>query len=298
MEWQEAMEEFKQYLKLERGFSTNSVISYTFDVQRLVETLQSPAPSPSSINTLEVQSCLYELSKTHSPRTQARMISGLRHFFQFLILNGQRNDNPLDLMESPRLGRKLPSTLSTAQIDAMIQAIDLNEYGGLRNNAMVEVLYSCGLRVSELIALRLSDLFFKEDFIKILGKGNKERLVPIPQYAQDQINNYIKRARNLQPIKKGFEDFLFLNNRGSTLTRSMVFEIVKVLATKANIKQKVSPHVFRHSFATHLLENGADLRSIQMMLGHESITTTEIYMHLDKTHLREQLIKHHPRSRA
>ena len=200
------------------------------------------------------------------------------------------------MIESPRLGRKLPSTLSTSQIDAMLKAIDLNEYGGLRNNAMIELLYSCGLRVSELIALRLSDLFFKEDFIKILGKGNKERLVPIPEYTQEQINNYIKDVRGLQTIKKGFEDVLFLNNRGSALTRAMVFQVVKVLAMKANIKQKVSPHIFRHSFATHLLENGADLRSIQMMLGHESITTTEIYMHLDKTHLREQLIKHHPRA--
>ena len=296
MEWDDALDEFKQYLKLERGFSKHSITSYSFDIQRLIETLDPPAPNPSLIDASAVQSCLYEISKTHSPRTQARMISGLRHFFQFIILNGQRSDNPLDLIESPRLGRKLPSTLSTSQIDAMLKAIDLNEYGGLRNNAMIELLYSCGLRVSELIALRLSDLFFKEDFIKILGKGNKERLVPIPEYTKEQITNYIKGARGFQTIKKGFEDVLFLNNRGSSLTRAMVFQVVKVLAMKANIKQKVSPHIFRHSFATHLLENGADLRSIQMMLGHESITTTEIYMHLDKTHLREQLIKHHPRA--
>ena len=296
MDWQGALENFKYYLKLERGFSKYSIASYSSDIKRLVDSLHDTTPEPCHITSSEIQSCLYEISKTHSPRTQARMISGLRHFFQFLILNEFRKDNPLDLIESPRLGRKLPTTLSTAQIDAMINKIDVSQSNGLRNKAIIELFYSCGLRVGELVSLRLSDLFFKEDFIKVLGKGNKERLIPIPKYTQNQIDNYRHGPRQQYPIKKGFEDILFLNNRGTSLTRSMVFEIVKTLAIKANIKQRVSPHTFRHSFATHLLENGADLRSIQMMLGHESITTTEIYMHLDKTHLRDQLIKHHPRA--
>ncbi len=296
MEWQTALIDFKQYLILERGFSKHSIMSYSSDVERLTAILNNPIPSPEQIDTATIQVCLYQISKSHSPRTQARMISGLRHFFQFLVLNKVRRDNPIDLIESPKLGRKLPSTLSTTQIDGMLDQIDLSSISGPRNNAIIETLYSCGLRVSELISLKLSDLFFKEDFIKVLGKGNKERLVPIPQLTQDQINHYIYGTRQTQKKTKGNEDILFLNNRGKALTRAMVFQIVKDLAVKANITPQVSPHTFRHSFATHLLENGADLRSIQMMLGHESITTTEIYLHLDKTHLKAQLLNHHPRA--
>ena len=229
-------------------------------------------------------------------RSQARIISGLKSFFNYLIFEDYRETNPLELIESPRIGRKLPDTLTTKEIDLLINVIDLSHPQGERNRAIIETLYSCGLRVSELTELKISDLFFEEDFIKVTGKGNKQRFVPISELTKKYINTYKNHIRiHLTPLKDDV-DILFLNRRGKKLTRAMIFTIVKTLTKQANIQKKISPHTFRHSFATHLLENGADLRSIQQMLGHESITTTEIYMHVDRSHLKEVLDNFHPRS--
>jgi integrase/recombinase XerD len=230
-----------------------------------------------------------------NPRSQSRLISGLKSFFNYLIFEDYRNDTPLELIEVPKTGRKLPDTLSTIEIDSLIQAIDLSTPEGERNKAMLETLYSCGLRVSELISLKLSDLFFEEGFIKITGKGNKQRFVPVGKSTIKIVTSYVNQVRVHLTIQKSFEDTLFLNRRGRQLTRAMVFTIIKNLAIKINLNKTISPHTFRHSFATHLLENGADLRSIQLMLGHESITTTEVYMHLDRKFLSEVLNNYHPR---
>ncbi len=229
-------------------------------------------------------------------RSRARLISGLRSFFNFLVFEGYREDNPLDLIETPKTGRKLPEVLSTAEINRMIEAIDLTKAEGERNRAIIETLYGCGLRVSELLSLKLSDLFFEEGFIKVTGKGDKQRFVPIANFTQKFIEIYKNEVRPHQPIQRNASDTLFLNRRGNQLTRAMIFTLVRQLAKKANIQKKVSPHTFRHSFATHLLENGADLRAIQQMLGHESITTTEVYMHIDRKHLREVIKDFHPRA--
>jgi integrase/recombinase XerD len=230
-----------------------------------------------------------------NPRSRARIISGLKSFFNYLLFEDYRKASPMELIEVPKTGRKLPDTLSTAEIDSLIGAIDLGSNEGERNRAMLETLYSCGLRVSELVSLKISDLFFEEGFIKITGKGNKQRFVPVGAYTQKYINLYANEIRSLQEIKKGHEDTLFLNRRGRGLTRAMIFTIIKTLAVKTGITKTISPHTFRHSFATHLLENGADLRSIQLMLGHESITTTEVYMHLDRKFLNKVLNTYHPR---
>ena len=230
-----------------------------------------------------------------APRSQARMISGLRNFFDYLVFEDLRKENPTDLLESPKIGRKLPDTLSEAEINQIISVIDLSKPEGERNRAMLETMYSCGLRVSEMIGLRISDLFFDEGFIKVIGKGNKQRFVPINNYMIKLIETYKDLIRSGIKTQKGFEDTLFLNRRGKQISRNMVFMILKDHAQKAGISKTVSPHTLRHSFATHLLENGADLRAIQQMLGHESITTTEIYMHLDKSHLKQVVEKFHPR---
>jgi integrase/recombinase XerD len=235
------------------------------------------------------------MAKEVNARSQARIISGLKSFFSYLIFEDYRTDNPMELIESPRLGRKLPDTLSIDEIDDLILAIDLTSNEGERNRAMLETLYGCGLRVSELVGLKISDLFFEEGFIKIHGKGNKERFVPIGELAQKYITIYKETIRVHMPIQKGFEDTLFLNRRGRQLTRAMIFTIINNLADLIELNKKISPHTFRHSFATHLLENGADLRSIQLMLGHESITTTEIYVHLDRKHLTQIMNTFHPR---
>jgi integrase/recombinase XerD len=219
----------------------------------------------------------------------------LKSFFSYLIFEDYRKDNPLELIESPRIGRKLPDTLSTKEIDDLIAAIDLSTAEGERNRTILETLYSCGLRVSELVGLKISDLFFEEGFLKITGKGNKQRFVPISMHTQRYIEMYKSTIRNHLAIQKGHEDTLFLNRRGRQLTRAMIFTIIKDLTVKINLNKKISPHTFRHSYATHLLENGADLRSIQLLLGHESITTTEIYVHLDRSHLTQILNKFHPR---
>ena len=297
MTWQAALNDYINYLKIERGLSTNSIKSYRYDVEKLMEYLEANSikVSPIKVESDIVKKFIYEAAKEMNERSQARLISGLRSFFSYLIFEDYRDVNPLDLIESPKIGRKLPDTLSLDDIDRMVGAIDLSKPQGTRNKAILETLYSCGLRVSELIELKLSNLFFKEGFIKVVGKGSKERFVPIAPHTQRLINLYITEIHNHQDVKKGHEDTVFLNRNGRGLTRAMIFTIVKQLAIKINLGKTVSPHTFRHSFATHLLENGADLRAIQQMLGHESISTTEIYMHLDQSHLREVVNKFHPR---
>ena len=297
MKWQQALTDYQHYLRIERGLSLNSIENYSYDIVKLIHYLEEAKIkiSPLQISEERIQDFIYQVSKTMSARSQSRIISGLRSFFDYLVFEDYRKDNPLELIESPKIGRKLPDTLSTEEIDRLIESIDLSHPQGERNRCILETLYSCGLRVSELITLKLSDLYFDEGFIRVVGKGDKQRLVPISPLTVKYINLYIDQIRVHLPIQKGFEDTLFLNRRGKQLTRAMIFTIVKQTAVKAGVKKKISPHTFRHSFATHLLENGADLRSIQQMLGHESIITTEIYMHLDRTHLKEVLEKFHPR---
>ncbi|MBE8728013.1 site-specific tyrosine recombinase XerD [Flavobacterium hungaricum] len=297
MNWSRYIKDYQSYLRIERGLSKNTIENYGFDIERLclfLETNQIEV-SPVKITDETVQEFIYTVSKEVNPRSQARIISGLKSFFNYLVFEDYRNDNPLELIESPKTGRKLPDTLVVEEIDALIEAIDLSTNEGERNRAMLETLYGCGLRVSELISLKISDLFFEEGFIKITGKGNKERFVPIGRLTQKYIELYKNEIRPNVNVKKGCEDTLFLNRRGNQLTRAMIFTIIKDLAVKIGLKKNISPHTLRHSFATHLLENGADLRSIQLMLGHESITTTEIYVHLDRRFLKEIMNSFHPR---
>lgn len=297
MNWNPYIKSYQSYLKIERSLSQNTVNSYCFDIERLLLFLQTNTIdiSPLKISAEIVQQFIYEVAKEVNPRSQARIISGLKSFFSYLIFEDYRVDNPLELIESPRLGRKLPDTLSVEEIDNLIDAVDLSSKEGERNRAMLETLYGCGLRVSELVELKISDLFFEEGFIKITGKGNKQRFVPIAEVTEKYISIYKDQVRCHQQIQKEDSDTLFLNRRGKKLTRAMIFTIIKRLAVDINLQKTISPHTFRHSFATHLLENGADLRSIQMMLGHESITTTEIYVHLDRKHLNEVVNNFHPR---
>ena len=295
--WQSYIKEYQNYLRLERGLSKNTIENYTFDIEKLVLFLHQHEiqVSPISITEETVQQFIYEISSKVNARSQSRIISGLKSFFNYLVFEDYRKDTPLELIEVPKTGRKLPDTLATEEIDALISAIDLSTPEGERNRAMLETLYGCGLRVSELVGLKISDLFFEEGFIKIHGKGNKERFVPIGELAQKYITIYKETIRVHMPIQKGFEDTLFLNRRGRQLTRAMIFTIINNLADLIELNKKISPHTFRHSFATHLLENGADLRSIQLMLGHESITTTEIYVHLDRKFLKQVMDSYHPR---
>jgi len=297
MTWHQALSDFKNYLLLERGLAENSVFNYSLDIKKLINYLEanSIAISPEKISEEMLQQFIYEVAKVVNARSQSRIISGLKSFFIYLIFEGYRENNPMELIESPKIGRKLPDTLSIDEIDNLVNSVDLSTKEGERNQAIIETLYGCGLRVSELIDLKLSDLFFKEGFIKVTGKGNKQRFVPIGEVTQQYISGYIRNSRTLVPLKKKASDVLFLNRRGNILTRAMIFTIVKNLAIIADIQKNISPHTFRHSFATHLLENGADLRAIQQMLGHESITTTEIYMHVDKSHLQEVITEFHPR---
>jgi integrase/recombinase XerD len=297
--WNTYIKEYQNYLRLERGLSLNTIQNYSFDIEKLVEFLteNNIEVSPIKITDEQVQQFIYTISTQVNARSQSRIISGLKSFFNYLIFEDYRKDTPLELIEVPKTGRKLPDTLSTAEIDLLIQAINLTTTEGERNKAMLETLYSCGLRVSELVTLKISDLFFEEGFLKITGKGNKQRFVPIGLATQKIILNYKNFIRNHLSIQKGHEDTLFLNRRGKQLTRAMVFTIIKDLASKIDLKKTISPHTFRHSFATHLLENGADLRSIQLMLGHESITTTEVYMHLDRKFLADVMHTFHPRGK-
>lgn len=297
MKWSQALKDYQLYLKIERGLSTNSISSYALDVKKLISFLEEKEinDSPIAISKDIIKEFVYTISKEVNARSQSRIISGLRSFFDYLIFEGYRKDNPLDLIESPKIGRKLPDFLSTQEIDSIIGAIDLSTSEGERNRAMLETLYGCGLRVSELTNLKLSDLYFDEGFIKVTGKGDKQRLVPIVKATQKYINLYVKEIRNHLNIQPGFEDTVFLNRRGKQLSRAMIFTIIRQLCEKIGLKRPISPHTFRHSFATHLLENGADLRSIQLMLGHESITTTEIYVHADRSHLNKVINSYHPR---
>lgn len=301
MDWESALKDYLLYLKLERGLAENSIENYKYDIKKIIAYLTEFKidASPVKIKNETLKQFIYHISKAVNPRSQARIISGLRNFFDYLVFENYRKDNPMDLIETPKIGRKLPETLSLGDIDCLISNIDLSyQFNGVnlgeRNRAIIETLYSCGLRVSELIELKISDLFFDEGFIKVIGKGNKERFVPISASTQGYINIW-KSIRQQILVDIGSKDVLFLNYKGKKLTRAMVFTIIKRLVEKSGLKKNVSPHTFRHSFATHLLENGADLRAIQMMLGHESITTTEIYMHVDRSHLTDILNKYHPR---
>lgn len=295
--WQSYLKEYQNYLRLERGLSENTITNYSFDIEKLIGFVELNEVNETPLNFTEesVQQFIYELAKTVNATSQARIISGLKSFFNFLVFEDYRKDTPMELIEVPKTGRKLPDTLSTEEIDNLIAAVDLSKNEGERNRAILETLYGCGLRVSELINLKLSDLFFEEGFIKVTGKGDKQRFVPIGELTQKYILFYVEGYRNHLEPKKGHEDILFLNRRGKQLTRAMIFTIIKDLSIKVGLKKTISPHTFRHSFATHLLENGADLRSIQLMLGHESITTTEVYMHLDRKFLSEVLNNYHPR---
>ena len=297
MTWKNALTDYQYFLKIERGLSENSIKSYCHDIQKLINYLteQELQESPIDISGEIIERFIYDSAKKVAPRSQARMISGLRNFFDYLIFEEYRKENPTDLIEAPKIGRKLPDTLSESEINQIITQIDLSTAEGERNKVMIEILYSCGLRVTEMIQLKISDLFFEEGFIRVIGKGNKQRFVPINSYMIKLVDTYKDHIRSSIKIQKDFEDTLFLNRRGKQISRNMVFMILKDLTKKAGIHKTVSPHTLRHSFATHLLENGADLRAIQQMLGHESITTTEIYMHLDKSHLKQVVEKFHPR---
>jgi integrase/recombinase XerD len=298
MDWNSALKDFIQYLRLERSLAKNSIEAYLHDVEKLKQhALYSHQKLPSEISTQDIRDFLEWINSLGmTPHSQARVLSGIKAFYQYLMLEGIIKINPAALIEAPRLGRKLPDTLNITEIDALIAAIDLSTPEGIRNKAILEMLYSSGLRVSELVNLKLSNLFLDIEFIKVTGKGSKERLVPIGQTAIKHLEIYLHHTRKKGPIKPGMEDFVFLNRRGSPLTRVMIFLVIKDLAAKIGLKKKISPHTFRHSFATHLIEGGADLRAVQDMLGHESISTTEIYTHLDRDYLRSVMIDFHPRA--
>lgn len=295
--WSRYIKGYTTYLKIERGLSENSLTNYLFDINRLLKYLEENTidVSPVAITEETLQQFIYQMAGELSPRSRARLISGLKSFFNYLMFEDYRKDMPLELIEVPKMGRKLPDTLSIAEIDSLIGAIDLSKDDGERNRAMLETLYGCGLRVSELTGLRLSDLFFEEGFIRVTGKGSKQRFVPLSGATQKYMTHYREGIRAQLDIKKGHEDTLFLSRRGTGLTRAMVFTVIKRLAEKISLQKNISPHTFRHSFATHLLENGADLRSIQLMMGHESITTTEVYMHVDRSFLKQVVSNFHPR---
>ncbi len=300
MTWDEAISDFKKYLKIERSLSQNSVDAYENDLFKLKHFFEATQKSisPEKVNHNDLQEFLIWVNELGmSARSQSRILSGIRTFYKFLLLDDLINSDPTSLIESPRIGRKLPTVLTVQEIDGLLSAIDLSKPEGRRNKAMLETLYSCGLRVSELVDMRLSNLYFDMGFIKVIGKGNKERLVPISGKAIQEIKNYLPdRNSLLYKTNKDSENIVFLNNRGHKLSRVMIFTIIKRLAKAKGMKKKISPHTFRHSFASHLVEGGADLRAVQEMLGHESILTTEIYTHLDREYLRDAIIRFHPRA--
>jgi integrase/recombinase XerD len=300
LNWGQAVSDFQMYLQIERGLSKNSIENYILDIQTFQKFLEIEKINISPLECEEeiIKQFIYETAKALSPYTQARRISGLRSFFDYLIFEKYITSNPTDLIETPKLGRKLPDVLSIEEIELLIDHLDLQHPQGHRNRAILETLYGSGLRVSELIKLNLSNLFFKESLIQVTGKGNKQRLVPMGIIAKKYLNIYIEEVRKNQKIHSEFKDVLFLNRNGKGLTRQMIFTLIRTLAIKAGIKKKIGPHTFRHSFATHLLENEADLRSIQILMGHESITTTEMYTHLDTHHLRSVIEKYHPRNKS
>ena len=298
--WDYEVNEFKNYLKLERSLSDNSIDAYLLDIRKLTSFISEnygTSLSIENINVSIIESFIKYLFKSESSTySQARIVSGLKSFFNYLLLEEKIDINPMELIDAPKLVRKLPETLSIQEIEIIINAVDLDSKEGMRNKAILETLYSCGLRVSELVNLKVQNLFLDIGFIKVLGKGMKERLVPIGTKAAECISIYMKEYRTNLNISEGFEGYLFVNRRGKNLTRNMIFIIVKDLVKKAGLNKNISPHTFRHSFATHLIEGGADLRAVQEMLGHESITTTEIYTHLNKNYLKEVVNKFHPRS--
>ncbi|MGC6480388.1 MAG: site-specific tyrosine recombinase XerD [Flavobacteriaceae bacterium] len=296
MRWETAIQDFLQYLKIERGMATHTLQSYRMDLLALERFLANYKIEESPINCSAetLQAFIYESAKELKPSSQSRRLSGLKSFFDFLIFENYRKTHPTLLIESPKQGRYLPTVLSVEEIDRMIAQIDLEHPQGYRNHAIIEMLYGCGLRVSELVDLKLSQLFFTEKLVRIQGKGNKQRLVPLGRVCRETLHIYFENSRSQQKINPAFSDTVFLNRNGKQLTRAMIFTVVKTLAERAEIGKNVSPHTFRHSFATHLLENGADLPSVQMLLGHESITTTEVYTHLSTQHLQQVMLNHHP----
>ena len=297
MSWENSIKEFKYYLKVERSLADNSVNAYIRDIRKLADFCSKIKVDELNISVNEIREFIADLnSKNISARSQARIISGVKAFFKYLIIEDYITNDPTMLIENPKIGLKLPEVLSVGEIELIISSIDLSNKQGERNRAILETLYSCGLRVTELINLKISNINFKEGYIKVIGKGNKERLTPIGSNALKYILIYVNEVRIHQKISKNHEDFVFLNNRGSQLSRVMIFTLIKRIVDKVGIKKKVSPHTFRHSFATHLIEGGADLRAVQEMLGHESITTTEIYTHLDRDYLRSNIMQFHPRS--
>ena len=297
MNWKDAISDFKDYLKIERGLSKNSIISYEHDLIKLTKFLEiNKKIKPLQLSPEIIKEFIRFLSKDVSPSTQSRIISGIKSFYEYLLFEKLIKSNPLAEIEQPKTQRKLPDTLSIDEINLMVSKIEKNKNEYYRNIAIIETMYGCGLRVSELINLKISDLYLDEDFLKVTGKGNKQRLVPISSINKKCIVNYLNESRSKIKINPTHSDTLFLNRRGKGLTRAMIFTIVKNLTKLAGVKKNISPHTFRHSFATHLLENGADLKTIQQMLGHESITTTEIYTHLDNSALVSVMKKFHPRS--
>jgi integrase/recombinase XerD len=299
-QWDIYINGFRSFLRLERSLSPHSIEAYIHDVSKLIAYLEfrgmNITPDRITLNVLKDFICwITELGMTAG--TQARVISGIKAFYKYLILEDSIKVDPTELLESPRIGRKLPVVLSVEEIDQLIGAIDLSTMEGKRNKAILETLYGCGLRVTELVTLRISDLHVNEGFVSVIGKGDKQRLVPIGSRALEEVLYYIREIRPKIPVRKGFEDILFLNRRGINLTRVMIFTIIRQLCIKTGIRKQISPHSFRHSFATHLVEGGADLRAVQEMLGHESITTTEIYTYLDREFLRSTILMHHPRNK-
>lgn len=297
MEWDIAKRDFKRFLQFERNLSKNSIEAYLNDVQKLESYCLFKNLTLEQIDTKAIQHFLIYINEFNiSPFTQARLLSGLKTFFEFLQIEYALERNPAELIESPRLNRKIPTVLNIQEIDNLIGAIDLSSPEGQRNKAILEILYGCGLRVSELVNLKISNLYLDVEFIKVEGKGSKERLVPIGTQAIKYLTTYLEQVRPHAPIQPGYEDIVFLNRRGRTLTRVMIFIIIKDLAQKIGLEKTISPHTFRHSFASHLVEGGADLRAVQDMLGHESITTTEIYTHIDRDYLHSVITQYHPRS--
>lgn len=297
-EWLLLRKNFISYLKIERGLAENSILAYQQDLEKLIDYCEPRGIKPTDVTLDQLKyfvGDLYDLGL--SARSQARIISGIKQFFEFLVLEDIINNDPSGLLELPKIGKKLPTFLTLTEIDQLIAALDLSKPEGHRNKAILETLYSCGLRVSELVNLQFSNLFFNEGFMRVIGKGNKERLVPISPSVEKEIKLYVQHIRSQMNIKPGHEDYVFLNRRGQQLTRVMIFTIIKNLANEIGLKKQISPHTFRHSFATHLLEGGANLRAIQEMLGHESITTTEIYTHLNQEYIREAILSFHPRSK-
>ena len=295
--WSRYITEFVSYLKIEKGLSSNSIIAYTNDTSKLKNYCEDNNLSVKEVQYSDLKNFIAELYDLGlSARSQARIISGIKQFYAYLLIENLITSDPSELLEQPKIGRKLPEVMTIEEIDLLINANNLTKDEGYRNRALLEVLYSCGLRVSELVNLKFSDLFYDEGFVRVIGKGNKERLVPLSKSVEKEIQSYVENMRSKLTIKQGYENFIFLNRRGTQLTRVMVFIIIKDLALKTDLKKKISPHTFRHSFATHLIEGGANLRAIQEMLGHESIITTEIYTHLDQRFLKDAILSYHPRN--